>query len=285
MIYGSEYRVDNMRGLPILACVLETIKKIDRYKEATVGSAEERQKLAYYITHGVNSTGENPILQAREALGKKVEDPQIEKLITKTKQAVKLTVGKTAINMPNDSDLKMLESKNELFFKDFYDTNFIYLCAALIIPPEVALNKYDSNYSASRAAIKSWENRIKVERWEIGFSYYQNIYNLWLEIQVLSNKINAPSYIQSLLSNNFMAVEAYQSARWIGSNMPHIDPLKEVLAVRKALGDDTTLLTTYEFASEFLNMGDWETIIKQVKEEKSRNGIKEPIIPEKKIIP
>lgn len=275
LIYGSEYRVDNMRGLPILSCVLETISKIDRYKEATVGSAEERQKIAYYIYHGVNSTGENPLLNAKESLGKSTDNKDTDELLKKAKQAIAMTVNKQAINMTNDSDLRMLESKNELYFKDFYDTNFIYLCAALMIPPEVALNKYDSNYSASRAAIKSWENRIKIERHDIGFNYYQNIYNVWLELQVLGNKINAPGYIKALLGSNNMAVEAYQSARWVGRNLPHIDPLKEVMAVRKALGDETTPLTTYEFASEFLNFGDWETIIEQVKKEREFAGIEE----------
>ena len=65
---------------------------------------------------------------------------------------VAATTNKQAINMPIGATLRSLEAKNELYYKDFYHTNVNAIASALGIPPEVAFSKYDSNFSASRAA-------------------------------------------------------------------------------------------------------------------------------------
>ena len=49
LIYGSEHRIDSVRGMPMLSAVLEKIKKLDRYNEAIVAGAEESAKVPLYI--------------------------------------------------------------------------------------------------------------------------------------------------------------------------------------------------------------------------------------------
>jgi capsid protein len=279
LVYGNKYRIDEVRGMPLVSAVLESLRKLDRYKEATVGSAEERQKIAYSVEHGTNSTGENPLLeklvQAKKlGMGEAPETKSEEEYETAATK-VAATTGKMAFNMPVDSQLKLLESKNELYFKDFYDTNFNGVSSALQIPPEVARSMYNSNYSASRAAIKDWEHSLLTQRQDFSDQYYQNYYNLWLDIEVLQGKLSAKGYVQALSTKNIMAIEAYRNARWLGANVPHIDPLKEVLAERKKLGDDTTPLGSYEQAAENLNTGDWRQNMKKVEEE--RKLIPKPI--------
>ena len=46
MVYGFKYRLDDTRGMPLFAVVLEELKKLGRYKDATVSSAEENAKMA-----------------------------------------------------------------------------------------------------------------------------------------------------------------------------------------------------------------------------------------------
>ena len=67
-----------------------------------------------------------------------------------------------------------------------------------------------------------------------------------------------------------MAIEAYCSARFTGVNMPHIDPLKEVKAIREMLGNPNNgipPLINLDKASELLNQGDWEENVKKYMEE------------------
>ena len=171
--------------------------------------------------------------------------------------------------MPIGASLKLLESKNELYFKDFYTTNIQLVAASVGIPYEVAMSMYNSNYSASRAAIKDWEHSMKTAREKFSYQFYQPFYNLWLEIEVLTGKIKADGFLKAIIDNNLYAIESYHNARWIGVNVPHIDPVKEVQAARLRLGDDTTPLSTYDQETEALGTGDFVQNIDRIIKEKS----------------
>lgn len=272
MVYGSKYRIDNTRGIPLIATVLESLKKLERYKEATVGSAEERQKIVYQIVHQAFSTGENPLamqLAKASGFGGDNDDLPVDVNGNQLANTVAATTNKTAFNMPNGAELKTLESKNELYFKDFYTINIDIVCAAIGIPPNVAMSKYDSNFSASRAALKDWEHTLNVERASFSFQFNRPVYNLWLDIEVMKNKVQAPGYITAFMQSNRTVLDAWRNARFAGANVPHIDPLKEVNAERAKLGDagKNLPLTTLEAATEALNSGDSDNNMRQYSEE------------------
>lgn len=284
LVYGSKYRIDSQRGMPLLNVVFETLKKLERYKEATVGSAEERQKIAYIITHEIASTGENPLLRqtavARDIGGNSGDVPvTVQGEILSNRVAA--TTNKQAYNMPQGADMKALASKSELYFRDFYEVNIDIICAAVEIPPDVAMSKYNNSYSASRAAIKDWEHTLDVKRGKFGFHFMQPIYNFWLDMEVLRGSITATGYLQARIADNWMAVESYQKARFAGASVPHIDPEKEVNAQRLMLGPagDHIPLTTAEAATAALNGGDSEANRSQFSAElddAKRLGIKLP---------
>lgn len=272
LLYGSEYRLDNHRGMPLIAAVLETLKKLERYKEATVGSAEERQKIVMQIVHQLGSTGENPLAkQMAKAFNADYSSDEIPEDINGRQLAdtVAASTNKQVFNMPVNSKLEGLESKNELYFKDFYQVNIDLVCAAIGIPREVAMSIYDSNFSASRAALKDWEHTINVNRQELQEQFYQPIYNLWLDVEVLKNKISAPGYLEARVSNNYYVLEAFRNARFIGVGVPHIDPVKEVTAERMKLGEagKHLPLTTAERATENLNGGEFKVNLANYKKE------------------
>jgi len=288
LVYGMKYRLDSVRGIPLIGTVLETIKKLERYKEATVGSAEERQKIAYFIEHGVGSTGENPLAKnLSKAFDVSGENNEIPIDIQGKQMADKIaaTTNKQAFNLPIDSTIKAPDSKMELHFKDFYGVNIDLVCAALSIPPNVALSKYDSNFSASRAALKDWEHTINVNRAELVFQFYSKVYRFWLHTEILKNKISAPGYLGAIAEGNWMVIEAYVNARFIGSSVPHIDPVKEVTAERLKLGVTGAAipLTTVEKATEALNGGGSDENMMQYAEElkeAKRLGLEAPVVSE-----
>jgi len=274
LIYGNEYRLDNTRGLPLVSAVLETAKKMERYKEATVGSAEERAKIAYTIEHEEGSDESNPLTrQMAVAAG---YDPNND--LPKTADGevlanrIAVSTNKQVFNMGMKQSLKALESKNELYFKDFFMVNTEMLCASVELPPDVGLSKYNSNFSASRAAIKDWEHTLMVKRSNFSEQFNQFIYEFWLAIEVLQFKIQAPGFLPAFFDNNFMALSAYFNARWVGANVPHIDPLKEVQAERLKLGPAGAALplTTGEAATEALNGGESDANVEQFADEIKR---------------
>ena len=272
LVYGNKYRIDNYRGIPLIAACMETLKKLERYKEAAVGSAEERQKIVMQIVHQNFSTGENPLLkQLAKAVDADADTDDLPVDINGNQLAdtVAATTNKSTYNMPIGAELKSLESKNEMFFKEFYGTNSDIICGAVGIPPNVAFSIYNDSFSASRAATKDWEHTITVNRENFAFQFYKPIYDFWLHIQILQNKLSAPGYLEAAANQNDMVLEAYRNARFTGPMFPHIDPLKEVKAEREKLGSSGAHipLTTVEQATEVLNGGDSDSNILQFAEE------------------
>jgi capsid protein len=171
--------------------------------------------------------------------------------------------------MGTDSKLVMHESKAELHFKDFYTVNIDLICPTLGIPPEVAMSKYDSNFSASRAALKDWEHTLTVNRYDFSSDFYYRVYIFFLHVEILKNKVQAPGYLKAVVESNTMVLDAYRMARFVGPSVPHIDPLKEVKAEREKLGTTgaSIPLTTVEAATEALNGGDSDQNMLQYAEE------------------
>ena len=131
------------------------------------------------------------------------------------------------------------------------------------------LSKYDSNFSASRAALKDWEHTLNVERSFFQEEFLQYIYDFWLYIEVLKNKLNVNGILKAVAENNEYAFNAFTQCRFVGANVPHIDPLKEVKAEREKLGTSGQHipLTTVEQATESLNGGDSMANMEQYAEE------------------
>jgi len=283
MVYGSKHRINHHRGIPQITAILEKVEKLDRYTEASVGGAEERAKIAYAVEHSRFSNGENPILgNIKKNLGVATEDdPHL--LGEALSKNIASTTGKQTFNMPVGSKLASLASSLENQYPAFFEAVFVQLCAACDIPPEVALQKYSSNYSASRAAINGWGYIVDIYRKDFANNFYKNFYNLWLEIEILKNKIPAPGYLQALKEDNYMALESYNNCKFTGVNMPHIDPLKEVKAIREMLGDPLSgkaPLISHDRASEQLNQGEWsENFIKYKEEQKIIGPIPSPETP------
>lgn len=256
VVYGLKHRIDHQRGIPAISSIIEKVQKLDRYTEASVASAEERAKVPWTIEHDNSSTGENPLIQKIRNINVPSTDSFFD-LAGKMAKTITTTEEKEVYNLPIGASFKAMASDSEINYEPFFKAIFMQLCAAVDIPPEVALQQYNSNYSASRAAINGWDYVVKIYREKHARNFYQNVYNLWLYVHVLKDKVKAPGYLRAKQDENMYVIQAYNNARFTGSNMPHIDPLKEVNAVRAMLGDETTALMSLEQASEQLNLGDW----------------------------
>ena len=280
---GLGYRLSDNRGIPLIVAVMESISKVERYKEATVGAAEEVAKIAYQITHEAHSSGENPMAdrmaKAFDLDGDGTNLP-VDNAGDVLANNVAATTNKMAFNNPIGAKIEPMNTgQKELYFKDFYTINWVVVCATLQIPSEIAMSKYDSNFSASRAALKDWEHTLNVSRTKFDEQFLTPIYELWVYLEVLRGKIKVEGLIDSYFDQNEYAIQANLSHRFVGANVPHIDPLKEVKAEREKLGDlgGNLPLTTLEQATEALNGGDSEVNMNQYTKE--LKGFNPPLPP------
>lgn len=285
MIYGDKHRSSHLRGIPVISAILEKVEKLDRYTEASVGGAEERAKIAFSIEHNSTSTGENPMIdQMRKTLGVTGDEVDSYKVAETLGKRITKTTGKQAFNMPIGAKLNALDSKQEDNYEPFWNAVFIQVCSAIDIPPEVAMQKYSSNYSASRAAINGWGYIVDIYRKDFSFDFYKPIYKLWLTTEVLKGKIKSAGFLKAILEKDDFVIESFISAKFTGVNMPHIDPLKEVKAIREMLGDQTKgqmPLISHDRASEELNQGEWADNFLKWKEEMKNYDAVEPFIEKK----
>jgi capsid protein len=294
LVRGLNYRKDNVRGIPLLAAVMETLAYMERYKEATLGSAEETAKIIYTVEHGPLSTGEDPMMSmAKIARGQQGDKMPIDADGNAVANKISVSTNKMAVNMPRDSHLKAFSGGKEIYFKDFYSVNAEAVCATVGIPYPVAMSKYDSSYSSSRAAIKDWEHTLNVVRKDFTYQFYSKIYAYWLDLEILKGNIDAPGYLEARLKGNTSVLAAYRCARFVGAAVPHIDPLKEVEASRAKLGATgvDAPLSTVERETEALNSGEsygnieqYALELKKIRDAgiKLETPVPPPIIKEKK---
>jgi capsid protein len=251
-----------------VSTVLESLKKLERYAGATLGSAEEAAKIVFQVVHDRDSTGENPLVRqlARARDADATDMLPVSEEGRQLADRVAATTNKQAFNLPIGSEIKQLSSnQRELYFKDFYETYFNIMCASIGIPPNVAMSLYNDSFSASRAALKDWEHTLFVNRDDFTEQFYQPIYTLWLHIEILKNKVQAPGYLSAFVEGNEMVLNAYRNARFTGAIPGHIDPLKEVKAVREMLGGtgaDIPLITV-EQGVEILRGENSDEVMKQ----------------------
>lgn len=286
MYYVDQYRLDGVRGIPKFSNSLETLAKLDRYKEAVVASAEERAKIVYTIEHSRDSTGEDPraaqtVKALKYSAGYNTDDSDpVDINGVQLANNIAATTNKETYNMPIGAQLKSLESTIELSFKEFWETNADAVCATIGIAPNVAFSKYNDSFSASRAATKDWEHTIVTSREYMLCYFFQPIYNMFLHLQVLQNKVQATGYMRAFMDGNVMAIEAYRNCRITGPMFPHIDPVKEVTAERMKLGGlgQNIPLTNAEQATEVVNGGDSDSNAEQFAAElKAFEGLVPPV--------
>jgi capsid protein len=275
IISGEKICPDHIRSVPAISQSLEKINKLDRYTESAVGKAEQAAKIANFIEHDKDSTGESPFDKfVNERRAGSVVLPDVDPMMLADGLANRITetTSNQTINLVRGSTIKQFSTDIETNFGEFQSNVFDSISAGQDIPPEVAMQKYSSNYSASRAAINSFGYIISIKRENFANQFYIPFYKLWLEYQILTNKIKAPNYVDNI--DNFMVTESFSQCRFIGKNMPHIDPLKEAKSIELML---KLKLISREQASELLNMGSWEDNFKKNLEE-------EKIIPKEDLI-
>lgn len=274
LIYGQKYCIDNTRGIPIIASTMETAAKMGRYMSAALASAEERAKIVYAVENDINSTEENPgAKETAKAIGFGFPNgTPTDSYGRDMAMRVQQSTNKQTFNLGTGSKLVALESKQEMHVRDFFEVNFDIVCASVGYPPEIIMSKYDSNYSASRAAIKDFEHTLDVKRSRFASQFYQVIYNFCLDVWAVSGVIEIPGYLEALLSRNEMVLAAIRKAEWVGDTVPNIDPLKEVQAWRLKMGAgmEHIPLCTSEEAAEALSGLDINSIMEQSAAERQR---------------
>ncbi len=128
-------------------------------------------------------------------------------------------------NLNKGEDLKPFDAKTpSSSFDTFVDSFTAHLCAALSMPIEVLLMKFNANYSASRAALMLFWRVAVMWRDEMAADFLDPVYQMWMSEEIAAGRIKAPGWSDPRLR------QAWLNNNWIGPPMPNIDPIRTAKA-------------------------------------------------------
>jgi lambda family phage portal protein len=267
MVYGSDKRVGAVRGKPLLAIVLQSLKEIDRYRDSTQRRASITATLAGYVQRSVDAVKQAIGARSQGAVrkGAKLE---VETANGETRRFdVEDHVPGVFIHTlePGEEIKQLSNSASVEDFQDFQNAVLSAVAFCCSVPPEVFLMNYDKSFSAATAADNSFKVALSAWRKTFGTHSCSPVYEEWLVTEVLKGKIKAKGLTDAI--NNPSEYETYYawvSADWCGQVKPAVDLLKLVTAYSLMISQG---LITRERAAMELNGSDYRKNVKKLSKE------------------
>lgn len=249
-------RIGQVRGVPFLSPVIETIKQLGRYTEAEVLAAVINGLFTVFIEKE-SASDDVPFGEAVP------EDMQVD---SEDEGSIELAPG-AVIDLGEGEKANMVNpGRPNPNFDPFVMAVIKQLGAALEIPYELLIMAFSNNYSASRAAILEFFKVIKMYRAWFVSDFCQPIYEEWLCEAVAKGRIYAPGFF-----NDPIIKDAYCSAEWNGPSAGQLDPKKEVEAAELRVQGgfstrerETTELTGTDFYKNIKQRKREEELLKEV---------------------
>ena len=242
-------RPNQVRGVPILSPVMESLKQLDRYTNAELMSAVISSMLTIFIETSGNdqaSLGEVSNIDESEKV-----DPAGNNLELGNGAIVELSPGEKA-NSINPA-------RPNAQFEPFMTAIIRQIGSSLGVPYELLVMHFTSSYSASRAALlEAWKNFRKRREW-LARNFCQVVYEEWLREAIFIKRLDIPKFDEDILIR-----KAYSNAIWNGPSQGQIDPLKEANAA--VIKINNGLSTRTKEVAE-LNGGDFEQNIRIIARE------------------
>lgn len=239
LVYGTDKRLDDVRGEPLLSIVLQSLNEIDRYRD----SVQRKATINAIFAMVVERENDGPSSRALTAGG----GAQLKTSIvgsnggesSKTFNFVDQVPGGVLDRLaPGEKVKGFPPTGTDEKFSEF-EAAIIYAVAwCLRVPPESLTLTFQNNYSASQAATNEFKNFLNPARMLWGEEFCQPIYTEWLLSEVLMQRVDAPGLLESWRDpRRFDEFAAWVSADWCGAIKPSIDLVKQGRGYRMLVQD------------------------------------------------
>lgn len=232
LVYGTDKLLDDVRGEPLLAIMLQSLREIDRYRDAVQRKAALNAALAMFIKKNVDTPGTRPLTGGAVVRGTAATQGSSG---TGTPRAFNFTellpgtvLDELAVGeepqgfMPHGTDEK---------FSDFEAAIVYAISWAYEIPPEILTLSFNSNYSASQAALNEFKLFLNSVRMDWGNDFCRPIYIDWLLSETLAGRLQAQGLLDAWRDRKrYDVFAAWVSADWCGAIKPSVDMVKMATA-------------------------------------------------------
>jgi capsid protein len=227
LIYGTDKRLDELRGQPLLAIVMQSLKEIDRYRDSTQRKAVINSVMAMFIKKGEDKMGTLPVTGGAVRRDQAVVTDSDGG--SRNFNVASHIPGVVMEELQTGEEPVLLGGQGtDVNFGTFEEAIIQAVAWTLEIPPEVLRLSFSNNYSASQAAINEFKIAINRTWGDFGETFCTPIYIDWLLSETLLQKITAPGLLQAWRNpTEYDVFGAWTATDWYGSIKPSTDMLKQ----------------------------------------------------------
>lgn len=228
MVYGTDKRADDVRGKPLLALILQSLKEIDRFRDATQRKAVINSMLALFVKKGEATPGTRPLTGGaiRRTSDTTFDSNGAPRTFT-TQQHIP---GVVIDELQHGEEPQAFQTNGTVETFGVFEEAMIQAIAwANEVPPEILTLGFSSNYSASQAAINEFKIYLNRVRTDFGNAFCKPVYLEWLLAETLLGKIDAPGLLEAFRDfSQYDTFGAWTSSDWSGHIKPAVDMTKLV---------------------------------------------------------
>ena len=264
LIYGTDHLVDEVRGQPILAPVMQSLKDIDRYRDSTQRKALVNSFVSFFIQRDAATLPSNPVSKVANQVSAGVE--QTDKGPVKVRES-RMSPGLIFERLAMGEKPVLLGGEGtDLAFPEFERSILSAICWSLRHPPEIMMMSFNKNYSASQAAINEYRLIVNKDRQDFGNDFCQPTYKEFLTLQILIGKIPAKGFVDALRDlSKWDILGAWFKSDWYGTIKIAADLSKTVKAYKLLIDG---LFITHAQATRELTGKKWRDVVKIQKRER-----------------
>lgn len=213
-------RVNQSRGFPYLAPVIEPLKQLGDYTQAELTAAVVSGMFTVFV-------------KTEEGNGLDLGTASATETGTAAGDDIKLGAG-AIVDLADGEEIQTADPKRpNVAFDPFVQAILRQIGVALELPFELLIKHFTSSYSAARAALLEAWRFFKGRRAFMAAAFCQPIYEAWFEEAVATGRIPAPGFFADPAMR-----AAYLGSEWVGDAPGQIDPAKEVDAAKARIDAD-----------------------------------------------
>lgn len=262
--YANEKLIDDVRGQPLLSLVVQSLKEVDRYRDAEQRAAVINSMIAMWVKKTEDKIGSLPI--SGGAVRRDIKETQNDSQGRKDVQFSSNMPGMILQELQQGEEPVSYDTRRpNVNFQVFESAIIDAIAWAHEMPPEILKLSFKNNYSASRAAVQEFQIFIDKKCSEIADEFLNPIYQEFLVSEVLNGSVQADGLLESRTNQQLWHIYgAWMSCDWAGVVKPSVDLYKEVKAHELMLDKG---LITYEKSARYLTGMKYSKVVSQLKKE------------------
>lgn len=250
-------RPDQYRGVSYLAQVIEPLLQLRRYTESELMAAV----IESFFTAFIKTEAPTDDMPFNQVEGDPPGEP-------KGPNEYSMGPGQINVMEPGEDVTFASPTRPAGGFDAFVTAICSQIGAALEIPADLLLKKFNASYSASRAALLEAWKAFKMRREWLADDFCRPIYEVWMSEAVARGRIYTPGFF-----TNPAIRAAYLGSEWLGPSQGQLDPTKEITAEILACSEG---FSTHEQSTIRLNGGQWDANVEQLLRENEKLGGQSP---------